>query len=81
MYTKLTLKIDKQIIERAKQYASAHDTSLSKLVENYLASITSEAGDAVKITQLVQSLSGVIQVDPDFDYKKDYKDHLIKKHQ
>ncbi|MGL6267871.1 MAG: DUF6364 family protein, partial [Chitinophagaceae bacterium] len=36
MDTKLTLSIDKQIIEAAKKYARNTNTSLSNLIENYL---------------------------------------------
>ena len=42
MNTKLTLVLDKDIIERAKGYASPKNTSLSKLIESYLDSITAE---------------------------------------
>jgi hypothetical protein len=33
---KLTLSVDKRIIERAKRYASRRRTSVSQLVESYL---------------------------------------------
>ena len=36
MDTKLTLKLDQEIIEKAKQYASEKKLSLSRLIENYL---------------------------------------------
>ena len=36
MSTKLTLSLDKEIIEKAKEYAREHKVSLSYLVENYL---------------------------------------------
>ena len=41
MDTKLTLKLDADIIEKAKIYAAESNTSLSKLIENYLSAITS----------------------------------------
>jgi hypothetical protein len=34
----------------------------------------------IKITPLVKSLIGVIKLPADYDYKKDYIDHLIRKH-
>jgi predicted HicB family RNase H-like nuclease len=37
MDTKLTLKLDGDIIEQAKIYAKKKNTSLSKLIESYLA--------------------------------------------
>ncbi|RDC65762.1 hypothetical protein AHMF7616_04392 [Adhaeribacter pallidiroseus] len=42
MDTKLTLVLDKNIIERAKSYASTKKTSLSKLIETYLDRVTAE---------------------------------------
>ena len=42
MATKLTLSLDKEIIERAKVYAREHNVSLSYLVENYLLRMISE---------------------------------------
>ena len=35
METKLTLSLDKEIIEQAKKYAKKQRTSLSNIVENY----------------------------------------------
>ena len=40
MDTKLTLKLDTAIIELAKSYAKDKNTSLSKLIENYLQAVT-----------------------------------------
>ncbi len=42
MNTKLTLTIDKSIIEKAKKYARNRERSLSDLIENYLKALTSE---------------------------------------
>lgn len=42
MNTKLTLNIDQNIIEEAKSYAKNNSVSLSKLIENYLLSITTK---------------------------------------
>jgi hypothetical protein len=40
METKLTLSLDKEIIEQAKKYAKKQRTSLSKIVENYFYYLT-----------------------------------------
>jgi hypothetical protein len=42
METKLTLSLDKEIIEQAKKYAKQQKTSLSKIVENYFYYLTSD---------------------------------------
>ena len=41
METKLTLSLDKKIIEKAKEYAKEKNTSLSNMVENYFTVIVS----------------------------------------
>lgn len=82
MDTKLTLKLNDHVIERAKIYARNHKISLSKMVESYLDSITKEKDNDKKtsITPLVESLSGVIDLPADFDYKKEYSDYLADKY-
>lgn len=80
MDTKLTLKLDETIIEKSKEYAKNHKTSLSKLIENYLLNITGEKGNDEKITPLVKSLSGVINLPEGFDHKKGYADFLNGKY-
>jgi len=42
MDTKLTLKLDKVVIERAKEYATSHNRSLSRIIEFYLQSLIKE---------------------------------------
>lgn len=80
MDTKLTLKLDEGIIEKAKEYAKARKTSLSVLIENYLQKITNDKKDSKKITPLVKSLSGIIDLPKDYNSKKDYTDFLINKY-
>lgn len=80
MDTKLTLKLEETIIEKAKEYAKNHKTSLSKLIENYLLNITGEKGNDEMITPLVKSLSGIINLPEGFDHKKGYADFLTGKY-
>lgn len=80
METKLTLKLDLRVIEKAKEYAKQHKTSLSGIVENYLQKITDKNDDEQQITPLVKSLSGIINLTEDYDHKKDYSDFLVNKY-
>ncbi|MGQ0828990.1 MAG: DUF6364 family protein [Bacteroidota bacterium] len=81
MDTKLTLKLNEDIIEKAKEYAKVRKTSLSVLIENYLQKLINDKKDGKhKITPLVRSLSGVIDLPKDYDDKKDYTDYLINKY-
>ena len=82
METKLTLRLNGNVIERAKNYAHSHKISLSKMIESYLDNITKqkEAEEKISVTPLVESLSGVINLPADFDYKNEYRDYLEKKY-
>ncbi len=80
MDTKLTIKLDNDVISRAKRYAQHRKTSLSKMIESFLDSVTKNEPDDIEITPLVKSLSGVIKVPEDFDYKRERTDYLIKKY-
>lgn len=80
METKLTIRLKKKVIDRAKVYAQVHKISLSKMVESYLESVTESKSDEFEITPLVESLCGVIHLDEDFDLKKDYSNYLTEKY-
>lgn len=82
METKLTLRLNENIIAQAKIYAQKHKISLSKMIEAYLQSITTQnKNEKLEITPFVKSLSGVISLPANFDYKKEYSDFLTKKYQ
>jgi hypothetical protein len=76
METKLTLKLKKNIIDRAKKYARDQEISLSKLIENYLNAITAPSDKKKDISPLVKSISGVIKLQDDFDHKEIYHKSL-----
>lgn len=82
MDKKLTLSLDKRVIEKAKEYARQHSTSLSKMIEAYFDSLTSKSEDHTEVitTPLVDSLSGVIQLPKNFDFKKSRAKYLNEKH-
>lgn len=82
METKLTLRLNDNVIKRAKIYARNNKVSLSKMIESYLDSITKqkEEDKKISITPLVESLSGVIDLPADFDHKKEYRDYIEEKY-
>lgn len=80
MDKKLTLSLDKSIIEKAKNYAKSNNISLSKLIEYYLQTLTKKSSRKDNITPLVEELSGVISIDKEFDFKDDYSEFLLKKY-
>jgi len=79
MDTKLTLKLNQSIIERAKKYAKGRNISLSKMIENYLQAVTNDRENEIEISPLVESLIGVLKTKSD-SYKKDYTDYLSDKY-
>lgn len=83
MDAKLTLKLDKELIEKAKAYASSNNKSLSSLIEAYLNSLVTRENkdDAfIPISPFVKSLSSGVKIPSDLDYKKEHIDHLVEKH-
>ena len=78
MNTKLTLNVDKDIIEEAKTYAKAHHVSLSKLIENYLNSLTRSSKKKSSVSPLVESLTGIIP--SDYDERTEYRNYIDKKY-
>ena len=62
MDVKLTLKLNQQIIERAKHYAKENNMSLSKLVEGYLSGLTEPGDPKSPHSPLVNSLTGVVNI-------------------
>ena len=78
MNTKLTLNLDKEIIDEAKTYAKSHRVSLSKLIENYLNSLTRKTKKQSSVSPLVESLTGIIP--NDYDEKKDYRNYIDQKY-
>lgn len=78
MDTKLTLKLNQEVIEKAKEYAKSKNTSLSKLIENILSRMTATDDFTPKITPLVDNLSGIIDADKIND--DDYRSYLEEKY-
>ena len=78
MNTKLTLNLDQEIIHEAKTYAKSHSVSLSKLIENYLNSLTRASKKNTTVSPLVESLTGIIP--SDYDEKKDYRNYIDQKY-
>lgn len=78
----LTLTMDAAVIRRARKYASAHNTDLSKLVENYLTNLDSDVSGIPLSTQVQKILSGksIPGNLSDEELKEMYYDYQEKKH-
>lgn len=79
MTTKLTLTVDKSIIERAKSYAKKTGRSLSELIETYLDTVTQEDNGS-ELSPALKKLVGSVRLPADFDEDKELREALEKKH-
>ncbi len=83
MDNKLTLKLNENVIQRAKLYAIEKKISLSRLIENYLDAITKNGEVDDDISPFVKSIHSGKPLPKDFDEKKmrsAYLDYLDKKY-
>jgi hypothetical protein len=83
MDAKLTIKLDQEIIEKAKKYASGRKLSLSRLIESYLNSLTSDKkndSDDIEISPFIKSLRTGVKIPANLDYKREYGDYLSEKY-
>ncbi len=79
MTTKLTLTVEKSIIEKAKFYASHTGRSLSELIENYLETITLESNTQTASPKL-KKIIGSVKLPKNFDEEKELRSYMEKKH-
>ena len=82
MNTKLTLTIEKEVMEIAKTYAKEKGQSLSEMVENYFKFVTVPRMQ-VKEKQLssrVRKLRGIIKGDDNANYNQILAEELSKKY-
>jgi hypothetical protein len=81
MNTKLTLTIEKSLIDKAKKYAKGKGRSLSDIVENYLkVIIKDDTPKVIDSTPITSSLRGSFNAPDDFDYKKELSKRLSEKY-
>ena len=77
MQAKLTLELEKTLIERAKRNAEASGKSVSQLVADYFAQL-GEPFDEEALPPITRSLSGILSgTNAD---ETEYYQHLEKKH-
>ncbi len=81
MDTKLTITLEKTVIQKAKTYAKGKGQSLSNIIENYLKTLSAnEVPASIELPPIVKQLKGSFKAPKDFDYKKELTKAIIKKH-
>jgi hypothetical protein len=81
MYTKLTLNIEQEVVENAKVYAKKQKRSVSRLVEDYLASISAAVQNDFQdmpLEPLTRELAGSIKLGRSAGSEADYKTLLTE---
>lgn len=80
MNTKLTLTIEKNVIEKAKRYAKQTGRSLSDIIEKYLEEISDEQVDSAALSNQLNEIIGSVKLPKEFDAKKAIREYLEKKY-
>ncbi len=81
MNVKLTLKLNKKAIERAKKYAQKNKKSLSVMVEKYFNLISDKDSiSEIEISPNVRDLSGIIKFSENINVREVYRKHIEEKY-
>lgn len=73
---KMTVRVPKDLLERAKKYARENDTTLTRLITAYLGQLSVE-NDPLADAPIVRRLSGSLSQGVDLD---DFRQHLEDKY-
>lgn len=82
MDAKLTLRLEKDVIERAKEYARRQGVSLSRLVEHHFREVTQtdRTDDSPKLHGVTAELAGMLEGSYLEDWKQAKSDRLTRKY-
>ena len=80
--SKLTLSVDKEVVEQARKYAKRRGTSVSKMVETYLAAVATPASEeqSLRDTPVLKALRGCLRGADVKDAREEHRKHLVAKH-
>ena len=73
---KLTVRVPREFLEGAKQYAIENETTLTRLVSEFLRQLSIQ-DDSLADAPVVRRLSGILSPDASIG---DYREYLEKKH-
>lgn len=74
--TKLTVRVPQDVLEEAKRYARENQTTLTRLISEYLRQLSPE-NDPLANAPIVQRLSGTLSQNVSVE---DYRQHLESKY-
>ena len=76
METKMTVRVDRHLLENAKRYARENNTTLTELISHYLKQIPT-GDDQLEHAPIVRRLTGSLSHDISVE---DYQKHLEEKY-
>ena len=74
--TKMTVRVPRVLVEKAKQFAAQNNTTLTNLIEAYLQRLPNQSN--LESAPIVQRLSGILSPAVSVD---DYHRHLEEKYE
>ncbi len=84
MQTKLTIRLEQELIAQAKIYAKQSGKSLSQLIADYFVQLQAQptpSETAKTLPPITAQLCGVLQQADIADDRQDYRDYLAAKYQ
>ena len=78
MQQRLTLRMDRALVHRAKGYAQRTGTSVSALVADFFALLDESDGHGEELSPTVRSLVGILS-GTELD-EQSYREHMVEKH-
>ncbi len=73
--TKLTVRVDRDLLENIKRYAVENHTTLTDLIDAYLRHVSTQTNSDT--TPIVRRISGTLSKNVSIE---DYRDHLEEKY-
>ena len=81
MSTKLTLRLNEQVIEKAKKKARSRGVSLSRMVEDYFRSVAAQEAHEVRESPVLHEIAGVLSgKEGTAELRARYRKHLSEKY-
>lgn len=80
MESKLILSLDKNLLERAENYAKQHGQSLPDIIETFLKKIVETSKQAAEVSPAIKKLQGSVNLQDDLEYKEELKKALQSKY-
>jgi hypothetical protein len=74
---RLNITLDHETAERARRYTKRHDTSISRLVGEFLSQLPDDKEKDSELTPTVKRLLGIAEGGPD---REEYRRHLLDKY-